>query len=69
MLPQQVSWDCIKLSLAGMESEKSRGWARGESREPARGRPPWQAPGDDDDYHVGVDDDGEDDADGGDELH
>ena len=45
-----------------MESEKSR--------EPARGRPPWQAPGDDDDdYHVGVDDDGDDDADGGDGLH
>ena len=72
MLPQQVSWDCIKLSLAGMESEKSQGWARGESRELARGRPPWQAPGDDDDYHVflddDVDDDADDDADGGGEL-
>ena len=58
--------DCIKLSLAGMESEKSRGRARGESREPAQGRHPWQAQGDDDDdYHVGDNVDG---ADGGGEL-
>ena len=68
VLPLQVSWDCIKLSLAGMENEKSQGWARGESRELARGRPPWQAPGDDDGYHVFLDDDADDDADGGGEL-